>query len=601
MTKEYDLDGFLRAASEHRNVYEQAFAKMAERFEKVVDPPEPIIPSQWIQKNFYVPRPRDPITGDVLPPGPIVLADHQAAIIDEALSRDEDGKFKYVTIIYSAPKKSGKSAVAAGVAMYMAHANEYGNVYCLANDGKQSADRLYQPIYQSYSLHRRLNGPLSHVRPLLTELTVPDTHTKIEAIPCDAAGEAGSEPLATFWSEVWGFDTAAKLRLFTEMTVPPTLYGYALRWIESYAGFVGQSDLLWNLYQTGVREGVSHPAFDHLRGIDGEPVVYVNESARTFVYWDTKPRMVWQDDEYYESEAKILVPTEFQRIHRNQWQSPTGSFVVPELWDRCADTNLPPLAKGSRAPCVVSIDAAVSKDCASIALITRDPTYPETDVAIRKCKVFKPSEGHKLNLEHTIGRTLREYLNDYNVVCVVYDEFQMTHMIQNYQRGKVVIDESEIRDIPEDQRDDYIRRQQSVVQTWYEAFGQQNPRSIADKQLHDLIMNRQIHFNPNDQNEDIAARGDAETVTKHIKQAGNKVDGSDSKLRLIKLSPSAHIDAAVAVSMGAYQCLRLNLDSREFDVEDAAQQLSQGKITFTQFQEIMRLRRARMVRVNNDD
>lgn len=596
---DYDLEGFLRAANEHKSVYQQALDRMAERFEKVVNPPKPIPPSQWLQTYFYVPRPRNPKTGDVLPPGPIVLDDHQAAIVDEALSRDEGGRFRYVTILYSAPKKSGKSALSAGVAKYMGHTNDYGSIYCLANDGKQSDDRLYQPIVKSYSLHRRLNGPFAGVRPKLVEVTIPDTHSKIEAVPCDAAGEAGSEPLATFWSEVWGYDSEAKRRLFTEMTVPPTLYGYAIRWIESYAGFIGQSDLLWELYETGVKQGTPHPGFNHLVGIDGEPVVYVNEAARMFVYWDTKPRMAWQTDDYYEAEARILLPSEFQRIHRNQWQAPSGSFVEPEMWDRCADPHLPPLVD-KRVPCVIAIDAAVSKDCAAILLLTRDPNYPETDVAIRKARIFRPSEGRKLNLENTIGRTLRDWLGEHNVVCVVYDEFQMAHLIQNYSRGKVIIDGEELRDIPEDKRDAYIMEQQRVVQVWYEAFGQQNPRAIADKQLHDLITNRQIHYNPHDLNEDIGTRGDQETVTKHIKQAGTHIQG-DNKLRLAKLSPSAHIDGAVALAMGAHQVLKLNMDNEEFDVDNAAQQLARGDITFEDFQTIMSQRRARLVRDTNDD
>lgn len=192
-------------------------------------------PSQWLETNFYVPDPRDPVTGLELPNGPIRLADHQRRIIDEALSKNEDGRLKYSTVVYSAPKKSGKSALTSGVMLYFAHHNPNSYVACIANDGKQSTDRLYAPIYTNFRLHKQLGGIFSGVSPNRNEVIL-DNFTKIEPIPCDAAGEAGSQPILTCWSELWGFETETKRRVWTELTIPPTLYGRALRWVETYAG-----------------------------------------------------------------------------------------------------------------------------------------------------------------------------------------------------------------------------------------------------------------------------------------------------------------------------------------------------------------------------
>lgn len=258
---------------------------------------EVVLPADWIERYFWVPRPRNPKTGEMLPAGPIQLTDHQKHLINEALSRNPDGTFKYALVVYSAPKKSGKSAVAAAVATYVAHHSPYGFIACVANDGKQANDRIYAPIKQNYRLHRQQQGPFKDINPYEYEVTIPN-FCKIEAVPVDAAGEAGGEPTLSVFSELWGFDTPKKRQLWTELTVPPTLYGYAMQWVESYAGYTGVSILLESLYNTGKKEGTPHPDFSYLDTAEG-PVVYTHAPSRMFMYWDTEPRMPWQIPEYY--------------------------------------------------------------------------------------------------------------------------------------------------------------------------------------------------------------------------------------------------------------------------------------------------------------
>ena len=149
--------------------------------------------------------------------------------------------------------------------------------------------------------------------------------------------------------------------MFTELTIPPTLYGRAIRWIESYAGYSGVSELLENLYTTGFINAEPHPDFLHLQGRDG-PVVRVNERAGMFVYWDTEHRMPWQTEAYYRQEAEILPAIEFDRIHNNMWVSPLDSFIREEWWDACENDKLPVL-ESSTTPVVVGIDMAETGDC----------------------------------------------------------------------------------------------------------------------------------------------------------------------------------------------------------------------------------------------
>ena len=532
-----------------------ALRYLADRVETAVES-QHILPSEWIERHFYVPEPRDIRTGKTLLPGPIRLAEHQRRIINEALSRDAEGYFKYTTIIYSAPKKSGKSALSAAVGLYLADRLPYSRVYCLANDGKQSNDRLYGPIRTCIQLHRKLGGRFADVKPYDTEVTLPNS-TKIESIPCDAAGEAGAEPTVTLWSEIWGFDTEAKKRLWTEMTVPPTKFGRAVRWVETYAGFVGVSTLLEQLYQSAVIEGTRHPDFPDLP-------VYVNQPARIFCYWDTEPRMVWQTPEYYAAEAKLLTPSEFQRVHRNQWVSPIGRFIEPEMWQACKDDSLQPLSS-SRTPVVIGVDAATEGDCAALVAVTRDPRHPQTDVAVRAVRIFKPQHGKSLVLEETVGSVIKDWCSRWNVVCVVYDAFQMEKLVQDYRRGYVVLTEHEKLGLSAEQQEERLKELKRAVGVWYYKFSQQTARAVADKMLYDMILTRRLHWNDAVEGDIYSPDGRVETLSKHVLQAGSS--SNRGQLRLVKQSNELKIDAAVALSMAVSKCLELNLYNSEQGVE----------------------------------
>jgi hypothetical protein len=545
------------------------------------------LPSEWIEKHFYVPEPRDVITGEIMPPGPIRLADHQKALINAALARDDKGYLKYTTVIYSCPKKSGKSAIASAVTLYFAYHNDYSHVYCLANDKKQADDRLYQPIYLNFELHKKLGGIFSNVDPKLTEVILPNNSTKIEAIPCDAAGEAGAEPIFTGWSELWAFDTPIKRRLWTELTIPPTKYGRAMRWIESYAGFTGTSDILWQLYEGVVREEYRLPGW-------GDLPVY-SDGLDVFCYWDTEPRLVWQLGEmgarYYAGEAKVHTPSEFQRVHRNQWVSPVTAYVHPEHWHACEDEEVPPLMDPD-TPAVAAFDAAVENDCSAGVLVTRDPRYPDTDVAIRECVIFSRDTHSSIILP--VGDTIRDWGSRYNLVCIAYDAYQMASMVQNFQQGNITISQDELSGMSEQEVEEYLRKARRAVQKYYYKFSQQNERAIADKMLYDMIVHKNIHWNPT-LNNGIAPMGGQETLTKHLLQSGSS--STRGQLRIQKLAPNLKVDASVALSMAVKVCMGLTIHNREMDPEHLVRQLMLEKITYSQFTSAMRTRN---LKVTND-
>jgi hypothetical protein len=531
------------------------------------------LPSDWIEKNFYVPDPRDPITGKFLgKPGPIRLARHQIDIINEALSRDDEGLFRYSTIVYSAPKKSGKSAITSAVAQYMAQHYPHSYIACLANDEKQANSRLYGPIYNSYRLHRQLSGPLKGENPNLGRVRL-SNGTIIESVPVDAAGEAGSQPLGTFWSELWGYETPKKRRMWVEMTIPPTLYGRAIRWVESYAGYTGVSELLESLYTAGFLNAEPHPDFLHLQGRDG-PVVRVNDRAGMFVYWDTEHRMPWQTTEYYAEQAETMPAIEYDRIHNNMWVSPSESFIREEWWDVCEHSDLPPLTSTS-TPVVVGIDMAETGDCAALVAVTRDPFDPDSKVAIRAVRIFNPKRlGGIINQELDVRPVIEEWARQWNVVCWVYDPREMSKLAQDLTREGL---------------------------GWFRKFGQNTPRAVADKALYDRIVARQISWNRHTTFGDVGFPGDAEpdSLRKHIALAGAST--VNESRRLIKLSNRNKIDAAVALSQATQIVMELALTNDELNPEKLLRQFQRNEITSEEFSANVAAANAHLIKREHND
>lgn len=473
-------------------------------------------PPTWMEHNFHIPDPRNPTTGALLQAGPIILHPIQERLLRAALLKI-GGRFRYSTILWSTIKKSGKTRIGAGVgAWYAATQGSHNEVYCMANDGKQSSDRILSAIKQSVTLNDALNW-----RCTKTMITLPNG-TYIEAIPCDPTGQSGSNPGMTLWSEMWGYRHEHKERLYAEMTIPPTRWGYALRWVESYAGYEGESNVLWKLYDLGVNQGYRHPAFPDLP-------VYVNDRANMFCYWDegdVARRMPWQTEEYYRQEAANLPLTEFNRLHRNKWVQSIDKALPVEWWDKCK-VRVPPLDK--RTNVVMGVDASVNGACCSCSLVSRDPKHPKKQTLVRAVRVWKPPEGGSIDLTETIGNTVREWVDEYNVVEVAYDKYQLHKMMTDFRRG-------------------------GLAARLFE-FGQVTPRYVADKQLYDMIRVQEIGHDGN------------AVLREHVDNAMAKTDGD--KFRFVSpdsgrghrntMGRDRPIDALVAVSMANAECLRLIL------------------------------------------
>ena len=437
-------------------------------------------PARFISEQMHIPELR----------GPIELHPEQAAVID-AMAVREDGRFKYSTWLFSMPKKSAKTFIGAGVALWQAWRVENGELYIIGNDLKQADNRMAQAMRYCVDHNEKMRR---RVRVTSSKYTIKlDNGTRIESIPVDPRGEAGMNPTGLFWTETWGAKGHAAELLWSEATLSPTRAGESFKFVESYAGYREESMILWRLYDAIVNNGVEHPEI--------APELYTN--GQSIGYWCTRRYLPWQQDQaYYAQQALEKTPEEFNRQHNNQWASATEAFIPIEWWDAC---GIEPYASiQGDEPVIVSADAGVISDCFAVTVCTRRDEKAQVHYATK----WQP---HGKALDYRpIEAEIRRLINTYNVIEVTYDNYQLHDMMT-----RIAVDEvANVR-----------------------AFNQATPRAIADKRLYDMIRDKRI------QHQNIFP-----DLKQHIANANRKPD-DDNKLRIVKRDDNAKIDLAVALSM----------------------------------------------------
>ncbi len=482
-------------------------------------------PVKWIEEEFFIPETKkDPVLR-----GHLQLQPYQRDALYEALSRDENGNYKYSIIIWSDIKKSIKSTIAAAVNLARAHTVEWGEFYVVANDLKQADSRVAKYIRRSLVLNPKTN-PKKHKGYKMNAYRIElPNGSWIEAIPIDPSGEAGSNADQITWSELWGSNDKAKQTMWSEMTLSPTKQGQSFRWIESYAGFADESELLYSLYEIGVKNGdLLWPdrLYDVTDGVPTPLELYVNKDARMLCLWNTQPRNPWQTKEYYAAEAAILPPNQFQRMHRNQWVSSTETFVPMQWWHACKrpDEAFPEIDK-KRHPVIIALDAAVSGAALGLWIGCRHPDYPDDIIEIAAHKWEPTGVDHKIDFYGTPERpglelTLRRYISEYNVIEVAYDEFQLHSFCSRLTKEGLA---------------------------WFRPFPQGKERLVGDSLFRDMIRERRYWH-----------RGD-KYMAEHVQNADAKIDKEDRKIRIVKRSERLNVDLAVCAAMGCRELMRLNL------------------------------------------
>ena len=468
----------------------------------------------WAESSagFYLPETRAPIR----------LADHQKVILRHVLSINGDGRMPYDTVVYSTPKKSGKTTLGAMVAEYFALFIEPPNeLFILANSLEQSQGRAFKSLSRSVSLNRHLKKRTD----LLAKSIRFDNGTDVMALSSDYATAAGSNHGLTIWDELWAYLSENSRRLYDELTPVPTRK-ISMRLVTTYAGYTGESKLLEELFDVG-KNGEVVPELAQIKNGVGKPACTRN--GRTFVYWDHElkphPGLSVSPEDYHAEQKKTLRPLAYLRLHENRFTSNESAFVTPDQWEACYSLDVRPLELGDERRLVLGADASTSRDLTALVGVWRNPKTSTRDIVY--CRAWKPtrSEFRKgkptIDLDETIKTEIIKLREAGHVECVYYDPYQLHSIALELEKAGVKMIE----------------------------LPQTSARVEADQAFFDAIIGKTLrHFNHPDMD---AHMGNAVAVE------------TPRGFRLDKTKTSRKIDLAVAASMAHYGALKTYINPTE--------------------------------------
>ena len=327
---------------------------------------------------------------------PFRLTPVQRAVLTAAFMFDRRGQLAWSTFVYSCPKKSGKTTINAALLLWWAYTQDAPNeLLVLANDLEQSTARVFTTARKLIQRNPQLAASavvLDKARIVLTN------DTEIKALASEYAGAAGSGHGLTSWDELWGATSENSRRLWDELTPVPTDLEHGLknsiRLVTTYAGWEGESDLLWDLYVKNVGPE-EHPQGPGVRCHPTIPL-YLNAATRTLIYWEHVGHLPAQSDAYYAQQKAELRPGTYLRLHENRWTTTETRFLEPAQVEACIDRDQLMRGPWPALPIWGGLDLGIRHDNAAAVFVAVDT---DGDPVLVRHRLWRPGPGHPLELQ----------------------------------------------------------------------------------------------------------------------------------------------------------------------------------------------------------
>jgi phage terminase large subunit-like protein len=347
---------------------------------------------------------------------PFKLLPAERDFLDHAFRLDDNGRLRYPEQVFGAPKKSGKTTLAAIITltMLLLYGGHYGEAFSLANDQEQAASRSFLMIKRIIEA-----SPLLRAEAKITadRIIFPQFRdATVTALASSYTTAAGANPVISTFDELWAYTSENSRRLWDEMVPPPTRK-IACRLTVTYAGFSGESVLLEELQKRGLAQPEVGPCLHAGDGI--------------LLAWHHEPIPPWQTEAWLAEMRRSLRPNQFLRMIENRFVTSESSFVDMAAWDACVDPTLTPVFADRNLLVDIGVDASVKHDSTAIVAVT---PLPDKRVRLVAHRVFQPTPDQPLDFESTVEATLIDLYNRFAVRAIRFDPFQMQATAQRLQK-----------------------------------------------------------------------------------------------------------------------------------------------------------------------
>lgn len=308
---------------------------------------------------------------------PMVMRDWQSAMLSRLFARRADGRLRHRQALIGVPRKNGKSAIGAGIALYgLAFGPAGGEVFSCAAD-KDQARIVFGTAKKMLELEPDFGGNFKTYR---DAIEFPQNGSVYRVLSAEAFTKEGLNPHLVLFDEVHAqpnrelWDVMA---LATGARLEPLIVGITTAGVKTDSS--GADSLCYGMYQYGQRV------------VSGE----VDDPSFYFEWWgapegaDHRDPAVWaaanpgygdivSSDDF--AAAVLRTPeAEFRTKRLNQWVSTAQTWLPGGAWDACADAERA-IADGEEV--VLGFDGSYNNDSTALVVVTvpAEGVAPHIDV-----------------------------------------------------------------------------------------------------------------------------------------------------------------------------------------------------------------------------
>ena len=353
---------------------------------------------------------------------PLILRPWQKELLSHIYARRSDGRFRHRRVLVGLPRKSGKSALGSGMALYaLLMGPRGGEVYSCAADRDQA-----RIVFGSAKAMVEQSPELAGVTRLFRDaIEVPGTGSVYRVLSSEAFTKEGLNPHAVIFDEVHASpddELYNVMQLAMSARRDPLLIGITTPGVKSDR--TGQDSVAYRLYQHG--EKIS----------SGE----VDDPSFFMAWWkapdecDHRDEKMWrianpgfgdlQDPEDFAAAVKSTPENEFRTKRLGLWVNAQTAWLPAGAWD-----NLPVAEPvDHEVEVIVGFDGSFSGDSTALVGVTVEET---PRVWLIKAWEKQPNDTDDWRVDIAdVEATIVETCRDYNVIEVVCDPFRWQRSMQ---------------------------------------------------------------------------------------------------------------------------------------------------------------------------